>query len=344
MPKKSMGGNNAPRKVLVTGGGGFLGSAIVKLLVKRGDEVYSFSRNDHDLLRTLGVSQIKGDVRDNLALEKACRGMKLVFHVAAKVGVWGEYTDFFDINVRGTKNVISSCKTCGVEGLIFTSSPSVVFNNQDMAGVNESTPYPIRYHSHYPKTKAIAEKAVRNAAFEGLKTITLRPHLIWGPEDSHLVPRILKRSKRLKIVGHGNNLVDTVYIDNAAYAHILAANQLEKKPELSGNVYFISQDQPVRLWDMINDILKAGGLEPIKGSIPFKTAWFIGFILEGLYKLFSLSCEPPMTRFVANELARSHWFDIRAAKKDLGYEPLISTKQGLKRLATWLQTERNYGN
>lgn len=325
-------------KVLVTGGGGFLGGAIVRQLVERGDRVTSFSRRFYPELTSYGVEQIRGDISDKTAVELACKGMDLVFHVAAKPGVWGDYSDYYRTNVIGTQNVIAACKRHGVPRLVYTSSPSVVFNGKDMEGVNESVRYPDKFHTHYPKTKAIGEQSVIAAANAAeLKTIILRPHLIWGPRDNHLVPRIIERANRLVKVGNGKNLVDTIYIDNAADAHILAADALGKNPELSGKVYFISQNAPVPLWDMVDDILKAAGLAPVQKSVPRRMAWLIGALLEFIYKTFNISGEPQMTRFLADELSTSHWFDISAAKKDLGYVPKISIEEGLSRLENWLQ-------
>jgi len=263
--------------------------------------------------------------------------MDLVFHVAAKPGIWGDYSEYYQTNVTGTGNVISACLKHRVARLVYTSSPSVVFNGTDMEGVDESAPYPARFHAHYPKTKALAEQLVVDAAGKGLLTIILRPHLIWGPRDNHLVPRIIKRAKRLVRVGNGRNLVDTIFIDNAAEAHVAAADRLEINPGLSGKIYFISQDEPMPAWDIINGILKAAGLEPVRRSIPHKMAWLIGALLECVYKIFNLNGEPQMTRFLADELATAHWFDISAAKKDLGYAPRISTEEGLRRLEHWLK-------
>ena len=328
-----------PTKVLVTGGGGFLGGAIVRLLQKRGDDVRSFSRSVYAELETLGVEQIQGDISDQHAVEQAVKGMDLVFHVAAKPGIWGDYSEYYQINVTGTGNVISACFKHRVARLVYTSSPSVVFNGTDMEGVDESAPYPARFHTHYPKTKALAEQLVVDAAGKGLLTIILRPHLIWGPRDNHLVPRIIKRAKRLVRVGNGRNLVDTIFIDNAAEAHVAAADRLEINPGLSGKIYFISQDEPMPVWDIINGILKAAGLEPVRRSIPHKMAWLIGALLECVYKIFNLKGEPQMTRFLADELAKAHWFDISAAKKDLGYAPRISTAEGLRRLQHWLKQQ-----
>ncbi len=318
--------------ILITGGGGFLGSAIVRRLAEKGHHIRNFSRGTYPELAELGVEQIQGDLADKAAVEQACKGVDTVFHVAAKPGVWGAYPDYFRTNVTGTQNVIAACRHHGISRLIHTSSPSVVFDGSDMEGADESLPYPKRFHAHYPQTKAMAEQLVREAAKEGLPSIILRPHLIWGPGDNHLVPRIISRADQLVRVGDGKNLVDTTYIDNAADTHILAAEQLAVHPELSGRIYFISQGEPVLLWEMINAILKAGGLPPVRRSMPAKAAWMIGLLLEMIHKTFHIRAEPRMTRFVAEELAASHWFDISAARRDLGYVPRVSTEEGLRRL------------
>lgn len=326
-----------PSNVLVTGGGGFLGGGICRILAERGDRVRSFSRGFYPRLERFGIEQMNGDLSDTEAVHRACKGMDLVFHVAAKAGVWGNYADYFQTNVIGTQNVIAACRNHRISRLVYTSSPSVVFNGTDMEGIDESAPYPSRFHAFYPETKAIAERCVIEAAGKGLHTIILRPHLIWGPRDNHLVPRIIQRSGQLIRVGNGRNRVDTIYIENAAEAHILAADCLEKNPGLSGNVYFISQGEPVFLWEMVNNILKAAGLDPVTRSMPRFMAWMIGAVLEWIYKKFHIDREPPITRFVANELATSHWFDIRAVRRDLGYDPRVSIPQGLKLLEEWLR-------
>ncbi len=327
---------NPHEKVLVTGGGGFLGRAVVEKLLQRGDRVISLSRSFYPDIERIGAEQIQGDIRDGVVLEKSFKGVKTVFHTAAKADIWGKRSDFFNTNVTGTKNVISACLKNNVKILVYTSSPSVVFNGKDMAGVDESIPYAEHFNAFYPETKAIAEKMVRSAASENLRVIILRPHLIWGPGDNHLVPGIIKKAKSLKRIGSGENLVDTIYIDNAADAHILACDALKHNPDLSGNVYFISQDMPVKLWSMVDDILDAAGLDPVAGSVSVRTAWLAGFFFELFYRIFRIDKEPPMTRFVAEELATSHWFDISGAKKDLGYFPSVSTQKGLEKLKDWL--------
>ncbi len=327
-------GHTDHERVLVTGGGGFLGRAIVRQLTAAGDVVTSFSRQFHRGLDALGVRQIQGDLADRQAVEQALAGVDTVFHVAAKPGIWGAFDDYFRVNVTGTENVIQACGANQVKRLVYTSSPSVVFDGNHMEGVDESVGYPDRFHAPYPETKAMAEQLVRRA--RGVHTIALRPHLIWGPGDNHLFPGIIRRAGRLRRIGDGTNRVDTIYVDNAAWAHLLARDALKQNPALSGNVYFISQDEPVFLWEMVDNFLGAAGLSPVRKTISPGTAFFIGRSLECLYRLFAIEQEPPMTGFAAKELSTSHWFDISRAKQDLGYQPLISTEEGLSRLRQWV--------
>jgi nucleoside-diphosphate-sugar epimerase len=329
---------HTPETVLVTGGGGFLGGALVRMLVDRGDRVRTISRRPHPALEPLPVEHLLGDIADPQALEKACRGVETVYHTAAKPPPWGAYRDYHRTNVTGTLNVIAACRRNGVSRLVHTSTPSVIFDGRDLEGVDESLPYPPRHTAYYPMTKAAAEKAVIEAGGEDLPTITLRPHEIWGPGDPHFVPRILARAGRLKRIGSGRNRVDTTYIDNAAQAHLLAAEALKGNPALSGRVYFISQGEPVPAWEMIDAILNAAGLPPVKGQVSHRTARMIGFVFEKIYAWLHLPGEPPMTRFVADALATAHWFDIGAARRDLNYAPAVSTAEGLRRLETWLRT------
>ena len=326
-----------PEKVLVTGGGGFLGRAIVKRLIDRRDQVHSLARNYYPELEAMGVDQIQGNLADPDVVGKACNNRDIVFHVAAKPPPWGCYADYYKTNVTGTQNVIESCLKYNVSRFVYTSTPSVVFNGKDIAGADESMPYPQKFCTHYSKTKAIAEQHVVKAAGNALRTVVLRPHQIWGPGDPHFAPRLIARAKKLKQIGNGENLIDTTYIDNAADAHILAADKLKENPQIAGNIYFLSQGEPIPAWEMINSILYAAGFEPVTGKIPFRVAWLIGALLEFFYKTFRLSGEPQMTRFLAEAVAHSHWFDIRAARQDLGYKPEVSTSEGLKRLKAWLK-------
>ncbi|MHB8707468.1 MAG: NAD-dependent epimerase/dehydratase family protein [Desulfuromonadales bacterium] len=326
-------------KALVTGGGGFLGGAIVRMLRARGDEVCSFSRGEYPPLATLGVRQFRGDLGDRDAVTAAAKGCDVVFHVAAMAGIWGRYHDFYRANVAGTENIIAACRSNQIDRLVYTSSPSVVFDGSDVEGGDETLPYPARYEAHYPATKALSERLVLAANSAELAVTALRPHLIWGPGDNHLVPRIIAKGRagKLRRIGTRPKLVDTVYVDNAARAHLLAADRLAPGSVVAGKSYFISNGEPLPLWEMVNHILAAADIPPVTRTISPELAVMLGGICEGLWSVLRLSGEPPMTRFVAHELASAHWFDISAARRDFGYLPEISIHDGLLRLRHWLQ-------
>ncbi|MGH7171911.1 MAG: NAD-dependent epimerase/dehydratase family protein [Gemmataceae bacterium] len=322
---------------LVTGGGGFLGAAIVRRLRERGDAVHSFSRRRYPALDVLGVTQHQGDLADAIAVSRAAADCDIVFHVAAKAGVDGRYRDYHRANVLGTANVLTACRHHGIARLVYTSSPSVVFTGCDMAGVEESVPYAAHYEAAYPQTKAIAERMILQASGPLMATVALRPHLIWGPGDNHLIPRILARARagRLRRIGVESKLIDHVFIDDAANAHLLAADRLVPRSPITGKAYFITQGEALPLWDLVNRILHAAGLGPATRSIPAGLAYAAGGIMEMIYGVFWPCEEPPLTRFVARELATAHWFDIAAARRDLGYEAMVSLDEGLRRLTIW---------
>ncbi len=333
------------KKILITGGTGSLGSALTKRLLQLGvDTVRIFSRNENkqvtmeakfhdDRLRFL-----IGDVRDLSRLNKALEDIDVVFHAAALKHVpVVEYNPFEAIktNVEGSQNVIDACKKNQISRLIYTSSPSVVFDGSDEENINESVDYPEKYLTNYPRTKALAERMILKANQEKLATVALRPHLIWGPGDPHLVPRILKRAKagRLRLVGIRDNLVDSTYIDNAAEAHLLAAENLSTGSACAGKAYFISNGEPIPMAELINRILAAAQLPPVTKRISPATAYLAGMFFESIYKLLHIKKEPLMTRFVARQLSSAHWFDISAARRDLGYQPRISINEGMQLLA-----------
>jgi nucleoside-diphosphate-sugar epimerase len=327
-------------KALVTGGGGFLGGAVARLLRARGDDTASFSRGDYPELHALGIRQYRGDLADGVGLAEAMDACDVVFHVAAKAGVWGRYEEYHRANVLGTENVLAACRRAAVRRLVFTSSPSVVFNGRDQEGIDESVPYPTHYHAHYPHTKALAEQLVLQANSPELATVALRPHLIWGPDDNHLVPRLIARARsgQLRRIGNRPCRVDTTYIDNAAAAHLAAADTLSPGAPPAGRAYFISNGEPLPLWDLVDRILAAADLPPVTRSVPAPLAFAAGAFLEAVYALLRLPGEPRMTRFLARELSTAHWFDLTAAHRDLGYEPTVSVEEGLRRLAASLSS------
>ena len=321
-------------RILVTGGGGFLGGAIVRRLIGRGDEVRAFQRGEYPELDTLGVNVIRGDVTDADALVRAANGCDAVVHTAAKAGVWGPRDDYHRVNVIGTRTLIDACRRAGVTRLVYTSSPSVVFDGRDEEGIDESIHYPRRYLAAYPQSKALAEQFVLAANGPDLATVALRPHLIWGPGDPHLVPRILDRARRgrLRLVGRGENRVDSTYIDNAAAAHVAAVDRISVGAPCAGKAYFISNGEPLAMRELINRILDAGGLPPVTRQIAPRVAYAAGAVIEAAYRLCGIQREPMMTRFVARQLATAHWFDISAARRDLGYKVEVSLGDGFARL------------
>lgn len=321
-------------KALVTGGGGFVGSRVAQMLADRGDEVAVLGRSRYPHMEKAGIRTIQADLRQPDAVERACAGMDIVFHVGALTGIWGKRQTFQDINVGGTKNVIDACRRSGIGRLVFTSSPSVVCGSEDICGVDESQPYPDRYVAHYPESKAAAERLILGANGPDLATVALRPHLVWGPGDPNLIPRVIARARAGKFIqlGDGTNLVDITYIDNAASAHLQAGDALGPGASVAGKAYFISQGKPVVFWTWINELLRAVGAPATTKAMSFRTAYGIGAFLELVHRCLGIRKEPLMTRFVALQLAKSHYFDISAARRDFGYKVGVSTDEGRQRL------------
>jgi len=325
---------------LVTGGTGFLGRRLVERLLAAGRSVTVLGRTPAPELEARGVRFICASLDDADAVRGACKGIESVFHAAAKVGVWGRYNDFFRTNVLGTRALVEGCRVHGVRRLIYTSTPSVVYNGHDIAGADESLPLTTDCPSPYPLTKALAEREVLAANSATLRTIALRPHLVWGVGDPHLVPRVLARARagRLRIIGSGRNRVDMVHVENVVDAHLLA----EKAGE-PGRAYFITNGEPVVLWDWINQLLLALGEPPVTKKLSLGAATAAGAICEVLWSVLPLRTEPPLSRFVAAELAKDHWFDVSAARRDLGYTPRISMAVGTAELVAHLRGAREGG-
>lgn len=321
-------------QALVTGGGGFLGLYIVEQLLARGDCVRVLCRGQYPRLHELGAERVQGDVRDAAAVARACAGVDTVFHVAAVPGIWGPWSRYYTINTRGTENVVWACQRQGVARLVHTSSPSVIYDGRPHINADESLAYPEAFLCHYPHSKMLAERAVLRASDESLATVALRPHLIWGPRDNHLIPRLIQRARsgRLRQVGDGSNVVSMSYVENVAAAHVQAADALSPGATLSGKAYFINEPEPVPLWSWINELLQRAGLPPVTKRISAAAARRIGIACEAVFDLLRLDREPPMTRFLAAQLSQSHSYRIDSAVQDFGYTPLVAVTDGMRRL------------
>ena len=327
-------------KILVTGGGGFLGQALCRGLVARGHQVISFNRGHYPVLAELGVGQVQGDLADAHALTHAANGVDAIFHNAAKAGAWGSYASYHSANVVGTQNVLDACRTHGIHKLVYTSTPSVTHRatHPVEGGTADNVPYGENFQAPYAETKTIAEKAVLAANDASLATIALRPRLIWGPGDQQILPRLVERAQagRLRIVGDGLNRVDTTYIDNAAQAHFDAFDHLAVGAVCAGRAYFISNGEPRPMREVLNALLAAAGAPPVEKHLSFRAAYRIGAVCERVWPLLRLRGEPPMTRFLAEQLSTTHWYSMEPARRDFGYVPRVSFDEGLTRLkAAW---------
>lgn len=316
----------------VTGGGGFVGKALCRSLRQEGHEVVSLSRSTYPELEVLGVQSIAIDLgtptKDVVSIIEGCEA---VFHTAAKVDMWGDYREFFRSNVTATRNLLDASRKAGIRKFIYTSSPSVVAGSGELRGVDESQPYPTSHSAHYPATKAIAEREVLSANTEHLWTIALRPHLIFGPGDRNFVPTILERARqgRLTRVGSGQNKVDLCFIEDCVRAHRLAEQALTSNPVSRGKVYFISQGEPVLLWQWIDEVLRRNNLPPVGRAVPSWLALTLARLCEAGARLRRSRAVPFLTTFLVHEMCSDHYFDISAARRDLGFVPEFSVGQAV---------------
>lgn len=327
--------------ILVTGGGGFLGQALCRGLIERGHAVASFNRGHYPQLDALGVRQIRGDLADRDAVLAAFGGLDTsrfdaVFHNAAKAGTWGSYDSYHRANVLGTQHVLDACRAHGIGKLVYTSTPSVTHRatHPVEGGTADTVPYGEGFKAPYATTKLIAEKAVLAANDAQLATVALRPRLIWGPGDTQILPRLVQRANagRLRIVGSGDNKVDTTYIDNAAQAHFDAFGHLAPGAACAGRAYFISNGEPLPMRELLNRLLRAAGAPEVHKTLPFGAAFAIGAVCEGLWHALPLKGEPPMTRFLAEQLSTAHWYSMEPARRDFGYVPKVTMEEGFRRL------------
>jgi nucleoside-diphosphate-sugar epimerase len=327
-------------RALVTGGGGFLGQRIVELLLERGDSVSILNRRPYPKLVEKGVTGFQGNITNLESVLQATEQVDVVFHAAANAGYWGPRKSYWSVNVDGTRAVLDACEQNGVKKLIYTSTPSVIGYDGDVHDAPQNTPYGTRHLSYYGESKTAAEKMVLAANSHHVATVALRPHLIFGPGDPHILPRLIKRAraKRLFVVGNGQNRVDLTYVDNAAYAHLDALDALiDHKAQCAGKAYFISNDDPVSLWPWIKTLLSNLGHSTPTRQIAFRTAYRLGHIMEGAWRWGRLPSEPMMTRFLASALSQSHYYDMGPAKRDLGYRVRVPMAEATEATVQYFQ-------
>jgi len=330
-------------KILVTGGLGFIGFRLVQNLIDQGHEVHALGRTQNPPKTKLihGLHYHSHDLSSSVLLADWFQETDTVFHVAAKAGVGGRFTEYLDANVVSTEKLLEASKQAKVKRFIYTSTPSVVFTKLPIRNGKESLPYSTENFSPYATTKALAEKSVLRAdERSGMRTIALRPHLVWGAGDPHLLPRVIARHKarKFKIVGNGKNKVDLTHVDNVVHAHLCALESMLLDPSLGGKSYFIGQDEPVFLWEWLNQIFSEMGLPILEKSVSFKTAYQLGSIIEKIWGGLRIKSDPPMTRFVACQLAQDHWFSSDAAQKDLNYQPILTMDQALEKTLPWFKS------
>ena len=321
-------------RVLVTGGTSLLGAAVAQRLVDRGDDVVSLQRG-----ATTGTwQQVRGDIRDAETVSRAARGADAVVHLAAKVSVTGMWEEYASTNVGGTENVVDACRTGGVRRLIHVSSPSVAHVGEPLMGAAAEPADPERVRGHYARSKAMAEQLALAEAGEALAVVAVRPHLVWGPGDTQLVGRIVDRaaSGRLVLIDGGTALIDTTYLDNAADALVAA---LDRAEDVSGEAFVVSNGEPRTVAELLTRICRAAGVPEPTRSVPRALASGAGFFVERAWAASRREEEPPMTRFLAEQLSTAHWFDQQRTREALQWTPQVSLAEGFTRLATHFQRQ-----
>ncbi len=322
-------------KVLVTGATSLLARTTAEILLARGDEVVCLQRGRS----TLAAEQVTADIRDAMAVQSAADGCDAIVHAAAKVGVVGSWADYRAINVDGTNNVLAAARAADIERIVYVSSPSVAHGGDAIAGLGAEPPILGRKNAFYAESKAMAEQAALAANASDLAVVAIRPHLVWGPGDTQLVGRIVDRARsgRLALVGGGAALIDTTYITNAAESLVAALDRVRPGAACAGRAYVIANGEPRPIRDLVAGICAAASVPFAPRDVPLAIAKVAGSIVERTWKITRRTTEPPLTRFLAEQLGTAHWFDPRPAKHDLGWSPRITIDEGLEALAAWFK-------
>jgi nucleoside-diphosphate-sugar epimerase len=316
-------------RVLATGASGLLGREVVRLLVRRGHSVTTFQRRPSGIS---GATDVRGSVTDEAAVRAAVQGAEAVIHLAAKVSFTGRAAEFDEVNVEGTRRLLRLARAAGVRDLVFVSSPSVANSGAAIAGLGAEPADPARALGEYSRTKAEAELLALAADAPGFRVAAVRPHIVWGPGDTQLVERVLQRAgrRRLPLLDAGAALIDTTYVDNAASAIVAA---LDRMDHVHGRAVVVSNGEPRPVGELLAGICAAGGVPAPSWAVPGAVARAAGAVVERLWTWAGRKEEPPMTRFLAEQLSTAHWYDQRETRELLDWTPSVSLDEGLARLA-----------
>ncbi|MBT1666353.1 NAD-dependent epimerase/dehydratase family protein [Curtobacterium flaccumfaciens] len=317
-------------KVLVTGASGFLGQATAAAVRDAGHEVRTFQRRPSGVP---GVQDVAGTMTDDAAIVRAVDGVEAVVHLAAKVSLAGDPADFARVNIEGTRSLLAAARAAGVGRFVFVSSPSVAHTGSSLVGADAGPAEPSRARGDYARTKAAAELLALGADAPDFAVVAVRPHLVWGPGDTQLVGRIVERARagRLPLLDSGAALIDTLYVDNAATAMVAALERVTDDG-VHGNAYVVTNGEPRPVADLLAGICTASGVRPPQWHVPAAVARAAGSVVEAVWRVRPGEDEPPMTRFLAEQLSTAHWFDQRRTRSDLRWSPSVSVDEGLERL------------
>ncbi|SCL55495.1 NAD-dependent epimerase/dehydratase family protein [Micromonospora yangpuensis] len=318
-------------RVLVTGASGMLGGAVATTLADRGDRVRVLQRRPSALA---GVDEHRGDIGDPAAVRAAVDGVDAVVHLAAKVSMTGRWPDFQRTNIDGTAHLLDAARAAGVTRFVQVSSPSVAHHGTGLVGVGADPADPDRARGDYARSKAAAELLALAADAPDFAVLALRPHLVWGPGDTQLVARIVQRARagRLALVGAGTALIDTTYVSNAAEA-IVAGLDRAAEPDVHGQAFVVTNGEPRTVAELVGRICAAAGARPPRLRVPVAAATAGGTAVQRLWPALGRADEPPMTRFLAEQLSTAHWFDQRRTRAALRWSPRVSLAEGFTRLA-----------
>ncbi len=322
-------------RILVTGGTGFLGSVLAQRLARDGASVQGLTRDPERAPRMSGIQWVRGALEDLPSLVAATRGVDTVFHAGGMVGHYGIRSAYLRTNVEGTRDLIAACRANGVRALVFTSTPSVIADGTDHFDVNEDHPYPRRFASPYPESKALSEQLVLAAHGDPLRTIVVRPHMIWGPGRSQWVQGMLRRAARngLRRIGHGRNRIGMTFLDDCVEAHVVAWQALQRDASVGGAPYFVHGGEPVVFWDWVTALVSACGLHPIKGAVPAGVAMTLAHLCDAGVVLSGGRWHAPISAYLISELTTDHYSDMSRARERLGFRPRVSIAEGIARIA-----------